>query len=103
MILTIFYMIVVLTILFVVGATRKPQRQVQGFVTMYFIYEASNDIILMNEPAEKGYIKIDCYRRGKRPKDAIGDMLEMGYCNLYLLENEVIYWERIEEENVCNL
>lgn len=103
MILTIFCMTVVLTILFFVGATRKPQRQVQGFVTMYFIYEASDDIILMNEPAENGYIKIDCYSRGKRPKDAIGDTMEIGYCNLYLLDNEVIYWERIEEDNQWNL
>lgn len=95
---TLFIILTIFIIIIFIGVNRQPQYQLQGFATMKFYYESEEDIILIEE-TENNNLILHCYRTNKKPKDAISDEYEIGYCNVYCLDNEAIYWERLEEED----
>lgn len=88
----LFLTLAVFIIMIFIGAHRQLQYQLQGFTTIKFYYESEEDIILVEEK-EKNNLILHCYRSNKRPKDAVSDEYEIGYCNVYCLGNEAIYWE----------
>ena len=93
-ILILIFMILMIMIFF--GANRQPKHQIQGFTTLKFHYEAKEDVILI-EKIENNNIILHYYIPNKRPgESATSDELYIGYCNIYCLGDEAIYWECLE-------